>query len=173
MGKPISARLFTDTKYGRIYICCKVCVKDIHEDLEKLYKASYPTVTKLDNKLCPVTGKELVKDSPTVLLQGREFRVYDREAAKLASEDAQWTLARLLEPSWVDVGNRTCPVNGGAVQPNTIVVYDNKIVRLSSTKAIEEFRKDPKLMLAKALEIRAKQDAAERKQEPKAKGMAH
>lgn len=164
MGKPISTRLYTDTKYGRIYICCKTCVKDIQEDVETNYKASYPTTVKVDNTVCPVTGKALPKlaegEKPVlVLLQGREFRVSDAKAAALASEDAQATLAKVLDPKLIDVGNATCPVTGTAVAKNTLIVQDGRIVRLSSTKAIDDYKKDPAKFLAKALELRAKQDA--------------
>jgi hypothetical protein len=164
MGKPISSRLFTDTKYGRIYICCKVCVKDIHDDLDAAYGSAYPTPMVIDNKLCPVTGRELPKDAPKVSLQGHEFRVFDKAAAQKASEDAQVTLARLLEPNWHLIDNKICPVSGEAVAANTVLVYKSKIVRLSSPKAVEEFRKDPDKLLAKAEAIRAKELEEQRKQ---------
>lgn len=164
MGKPVSVRLFTDTRLGRIYICCKVCVKDIHEDVDAAYAAAYPTNTPVENKLCPVTGKELLKDSPKVILQGYEFRVLDKAAAKRASEDAQVTLCRLLEPKWEVIDNQTCPVTGEAVAANTIAVYKQVVVRLSSPKAVEEFRKDPDKVLEKARTIRKKEleEAAKR-----------
>ncbi len=164
MGKPISARLYTDTKYGRIYICCKTCVKDIQDDVETNYKASYPTTVKVENSVCPVTGSALPKltegQKPVlVVLQGREFRVADAKAATLASEDAQATLAKLSDPKLIDVANATCPVSGGAVAKNIFVVHDGRIVRLSSIKVIEDYKKDAAKYLAKALELRAKQDA--------------
>ncbi|MEY2783930.1 MAG: hypothetical protein RL277_134 [Planctomycetota bacterium] len=165
MGKPISLRLFTDTKYGRIYICCKVCVKDIHDDLDVAYGSAYPAPAVIDNKLCPVTGRELPKDAPKVSLQGREFRVFDKAAAQKASEDAQVTLARLLEPNWQLIDNKTCPVSGEAVAANTILVYKSKIVRLSTPKAVDEFRKDPDKLLAKAEAIRAKELEEERRKQ--------
>lgn len=170
MGKPISTRLFTDTKYGRIYICCKACVKDIQSDVESHYKASYPTTTKVENATCPVTGRALAgegapKEPVVVLLQGREFKVADKEAAARAADDAQATLAKLLDPKLVDVGNATCPVNGEAVAKNTIVVHDGRIVRLSSLRVLDEYKKDPAKALQKALDIRAKQDAEARAKE--------
>jgi hypothetical protein len=170
MGKPISTRLHTDTKHGRIYICCKACVKDIQADVESHYKASYPTTTKVENAICPVTGRALAgegapKEPVVVLLQGREFKVADKEAAALASDDAQATLAKLLDPKLVDVKNATCPVTGEAVAKNTIVVHDGRIVRLSSLRVLDEYKKDAAKSLGKALEIRARQDAAAREKE--------
>jgi hypothetical protein len=167
MGKPISSRLHTDTKYGRIYICCKSCVKDIQGDVESYYKSSYPTTTKVENAICPVTGRALAgegapKEPVVVLLQGREFKVADKEAAALASDDAQATLAKLLDPKLVDVKNATCPVTGEAVAKNTIVVHDGRIVRLSSLRVLDEYKKDAAKSLGKALEIR---DAAARAKE--------
>jgi hypothetical protein len=170
MGKPISSRLHTDTKYGRIYICCKSCVKDIQGDVDSYYKSSYPTTTKVENAICPVTGRALAgegapKEPVVVLLQGREFKVADKEAAALASDDAQATLAKLLDPKLVDVKNATCPVTGEAVAKNTIVVHDGRIVRLSSLRVLDEYKKDAAKSLGKALEIRARQDAAARAKE--------
>ncbi len=170
MGKPISTRLHTDTKYGRIYICCKACVKDIQSDVEPHYKASYPTTTKIENTVCPVTGRKLEgegapKEPVLVLLQGREFKVADKEAGARAVEDAQATLAKLLDPKLFDVENATCPVTGEAVAKNTIVVHEGRIVRLSSPRVLDEYKKDAKKSLQKALEIRAKQDEALRAKE--------
>lgn len=168
MGKPVSNRLYTDTRRGRIYICCKACVKDIQDDVEVNYRAAYPTTKEAGNKTCPVTGKELPKEPVTVLLQGHSFQVVDRAAEAVALSDAQATLAKLFDSKLVDLGNKTCPASGEAVAANTIVVYDGRIVRLSSSKAVEEFKKDPKKLLAKALEIRAKQDAEEAERAKKA-----
>ena len=169
MGKPVSNRLYTDTQRGRIYICCKACVKDIQDDVEANYKAAYPTTKEAGNKTCPATGKPLPKEPVTVLLQGHSFQVCDQAAAKLAVDDAQATLAKLFDPKLVEVGNKTCPVNGEAVAANVLVVYDGRIVRLSSSKAVDEFKKEPKKLLAKALEIRARQDAEEKAREERAK----
>jgi len=158
MGKPISMRLHTDTQYGRIYICCKACVKDIQADVEHAYRTSYPTTEKLENKVCPVTDKAITKDAVRVELQGRDFLVADKAAAAIAVESAQVTLAKLADPKLVDVGNGACPVTGEAAAKNVIAILDGRIVRFSSPKAIEEARKDPKKTLAKALELRARED---------------
>ncbi len=169
MGKPISMRLFTDTKYGRIYICCKACVKDIQADVEHAYKTAYPTTEKIENKVCPVTGGAITKDAVRVELQGHDFLVADKAAAAVASDDAQATLAKLLDPKLVDVGNRACPVTGEAVAKNVIAVMEGRIVRFASPKAIEEARKAPKKTLAKALELRAQEERERAAADPTAK----
>jgi hypothetical protein len=159
MGKAISTRLFTDTKYGRIYICCKACVKDIQADVESNYRTAYPETTKITNSVCPVTAKPIdSKTAVRVELQGREFSVADAQAAERARADAQATLTKLLDPKLVDVGNATCPTSGEAAAQNVIAVIDGHIVRFASAKAIEEARKDPKKTLARAREIRAEED---------------
>lgn len=160
MGKPISARLHTDTKYGRIYICCKACVKDIQADVDHAYKTAFPTTEKLDNKVCPVTGKPIGKDAVRVELQGRDFQVVDKTAAATAVDDAQATLAKLADPKLVDVGNATCPITAEPAAKNTIAVIDGRIVRFATPKAIDEAKKDAKKALAKALELRAEEDRA-------------
>ena len=38
MGKPASTKLFAETEKGRIYICCKSCVKDILADVDTAYR---------------------------------------------------------------------------------------------------------------------------------------
>jgi hypothetical protein len=164
MGKPISTRLFTDTKLGRIYICCKACVKDIQADVEHAYRTAYPTTEKLDNKICPVTGKSLegeaAKKAKRVELQGRDFLVADEAAAASAIQDSQATLAKLADPKLEDLRNTACPVTGDPVGKNVIAVIEGRIVRFASPKAIEDARKDPSKTLARAIEI-AEKDAAE------------
>jgi len=172
MGKPISTRLFTDTKYGRIYICCKACVKDIQADVEHTYRTAYPTTEKLDNKVCPVTGETIGKDAVRVELQGRDFLVANKDAGLVAIEDAQATLAKLSDPKLIDVGNRTCPTTGEPISRNTIAVIEGHIVRFATAKAIEAAKADPKAALAKARELRAKEERerAEKAPAPKPAG---
>ena len=42
MGKPISDKLWTDTDKGRIYICCKACIKKIVAAPDKAYQTLRP-----------------------------------------------------------------------------------------------------------------------------------
>lgn len=172
MAKPISTRLYTDTKFGRIYICCKACVKDIQADVEHTYRTAYPTTEKLENKTCPVTGKAITKDAARVELQGRDFLVADKAAAVVALDDAQATLAKLADPKLVDVGNATCPTTGEPVARNTIALIDGHIVRFATVKAIEAAKTDAKVTLAKARELRAKEDRerGEKSPAPKSAG---
>ncbi len=157
MGKPVSTKLFAETDKGRIYICCKGCVKDILADVPTAYRTAYPSDKKVANKVCPVTGGEIIKDSPTVVLQGFEFFVRSKENVRAAQENSQVVLAKLNDPKLVDLDNKTCPVTGEAVAKNTFVVIDGTIVRLSSAKLLDEIAKDPAKVLAKAKEIRAKE----------------
>lgn len=156
MGKPISERLFAETVHGRIYICCKSCVKDILADVETAYAAAFPRDEVHANKRCPVTGAEIGKDAVRVRLQGHEFAVRDAAAAELARKESQRTLARLLEPALDDLANTTCPVTGQPIVPNALVVIDGHLIRLSSPKLIEQIEKDPDPVLEKALELRGK-----------------
>ena len=158
MGKPVSTKLFAETEKGRIYICCKGCVKDILADVAVAYRTAYPTDKKVANKICPVTGGEITKDSPTVVLQGFEFFVRNKEAIRAAQENSQVVLAKLNDPKLVDLDNKICPVTGEAVVRNTFVVIDGTIVRLSSPKLFEEIAKDPAKALAKGKDIRAKEE---------------
>jgi len=160
MGKPISTRLYTDTEKGRIWICCKGCVKDILADVATAYRTAYPADKKLENKLCPVSGLQIEKDAPTVVLQGFQFYVRGKAEVALAREQAQIVLAKLNDPKLVDLENQTCPVTGEAAAKNTFVVIAGTIVRLASAKAAEEAAKDPAKVLAKAKELRAKEQAA-------------
>lgn len=160
MGKPISERLFAETPRGRIYICCKSCVKDILADVETAYTTAFPRDEVHANKRCPVTGDEIGKDSVRVRLQGHDFAVRDAAAAELARKESQLVLARLLEPALDDLGNTVCPVTGKPVVPNALVVIDGRLIRLSSPKLVEQIEKDPDPVLKRALELRAKPAAA-------------
>lgn len=156
MGKPISLKLFTDTERGRIWVCCKGCIADIHDDVELAYRTAYPITSNVQSETCPVSGKVLREDSPFVELQGLRFRVFDQGAAKRAVEHSQVTLARVREPKLIDVGNKHCPIDGKPIVANAFVVIDGRIVHLSSPKHVEELAKDPQ----KALEA-AVQDAGD------------
>jgi len=158
MGKPVSTKLFAETDKGRIYICCKGCVKDILADVPTAYRTAFPSDKKVGNKVCPVTGGEITKDSPTVVLQGFEFFVRSKEQVRAAQENSQVVLAKLNDPKLVDLDNKMCPVTGEAVAKNTFVVIEGTIVRLSSAKLLEEIARDPAKVLAKAKEIRAKEE---------------
>jgi hypothetical protein len=155
MGKPISTRLYTDTELGRIYICCKSCVKDIRADVPVAYRTAYPTETKVENEISPVSGKPVTRESPTVVLQGFEFSVFDEDEARAARQNAQIVLASLHDPSLVDLGNQTCPVSREESESNTIVVIEGTIVRLSSTRCLDEVEMNPTGVLEKARKIRA------------------
>ena len=171
MGKPVSVKLFAETDKGRIYICCKGCVKEIMADVPTAYRTAYPADKKVANKVCPVTGGEITKDSPTVVLQGFEFFVQSKENVRAAQDNSQVVLAKLNDPKLVDLDNKTCPVTGEAVAKNTIVVIDGTIVRLSSAKLLEEIAKDSAKVLAKAKEIRAKEQKEEKeKKDSQGKG---
>ncbi len=154
MGKPVSTTLFADTAKGRIYVCCKGCIKDIHADVETAYRTAFPADKKIVNTICPVTGKEITKDSPAIVLQGFEFSVHDAAAARLAVEESPIVIAKLNDPKLVDLANKTCPVTGEAIVKNAFVVIDGQIVRLSSPRLVEEVQKDPAKVLAKAKELR-------------------
>lgn len=155
MGKAVSARLFADTERGRIWVCCKGCIADIHQDVELAYQTAYPSERTIDADVCPITGKKLIESSPEVVLQGLRFRVFDAETAKLAIAESQIAVARVMNPSLKDVGNATCPIDGAKVAPNVFVVIDGSIVRLSSPKHVEAASTAPAKTLARARELAA------------------
>jgi hypothetical protein len=159
MGKPVSTKLFAETEMGRIYVCCKSCVKDILADVPAAYRTAYPTDKQLKNELCPVSGGEITKDSPAVVLQGFAFFVRGPQDVAKARENAQIVLAKLADPKLVDLENELCPVSGEAVARNTFVVIEGTIVRISSAKLVDEIAKDSAKVLRKARELRAAQDA--------------
>lgn len=171
MGKPVSTRLYADTDLGRMYVCCKSCIADILDDVKTAYLSSFPAVNKLENRVCPVTGLAIDKDSPRVTLQGFEFSVHDEAAARLARIDTQVTLALLNEPVLVDLKNPLCPVTGSAVTPNAFAIVESTVIRLSSPACVEAVSADPLAVLAAARAIRAKeQQGATQGAQPAAEG---
>lgn len=150
MGKPISTKLWVDTFMGRIYVCCKACNKRIAKDPEGTHKVAYPNLKKLDNAVCPITGDKIKDDSPIVVLQGHEFKVSHKDCVAKVQAQSQLVLTRLTNPKAVDVANKTCPVTGKPSSVEVLVVVDDAIVRLSAPDCVDEFKKDPKALLAKA-----------------------
>lgn len=159
MGKKVSTKLFIDTEYGRIYICCKGCDKKILRAPELAYKTAFPTVEKVDNTVCPVSGQPIDKDATTVSLQGIEFRVAKAAHAKAAIAEAQVVLNKVKDPTLVDVRNKTCPVSDDPVQPNTLAIIGRYLVRLCSPEHVEAVAKAPAATLAKAQQLANKESA--------------
>jgi len=152
MGKPISSRLWTDTEFGRIWICCKGCDRKIALDVAAAYKTAYPRTKQLENKLCPVSGKPIEGAAATIDLQGHVVRLHRPECVAVARADAQVVLAKAIAPELVEVGNPTCPVSGKPVEKNRFCVIDGRIVRLATAEALDGARKDPKGTLERALD---------------------
>lgn len=150
MGKPASSKLFIDTEYGRIYVCCIPCNKKIRNDPAGTYKTAYPTTVKAGNTTCPVTNEKIEAGSPTVTLQGREVALCCADCVKPAKASAQITLVKALNPKARVIGNKTCPVTGEPVNANTVVLIGDDLVSLSSQKCIEEIQKAPRQVLEKA-----------------------
>lgn len=159
MGKPISQKLFVDTPKGRIWVCCKACNQDVLADPTAAHAASFPKIETVENTICPVSGEAIPKEAPRVVLQGFDFAVSKKEHVEKAIASSQIVLAKLREPKLVDVGNRTCPISGEPVSANAFAVVDGAIVRLAREKLVEDVRKEPVKVLAKAREIAAKQKA--------------
>jgi hypothetical protein len=156
MGRPASAKLYVDTAFGRIYVCCAPCIKKIRLDPDGASKTAYPKTTKVENTVCPVMGEAIEPGSPTVKLQGYEVNLCCKDCVQQAKDHAQVVLAKTLNPKVRDVGNTVCPVTGKAVVANTFALIGDEMVRLSSAKCIEEVEKAPAETLKKAKESAAK-----------------
>ncbi|HLU40057.1 MAG TPA: hypothetical protein VK081_11790 [Planctomycetota bacterium] len=153
MGKKVSSRLFTDTEYGRIWICCKGCDKKILRDVEAAYKTAYPTTKEVANEVCPVSGEKLGEGAVEVTLQGHSFRVCCARCVPVAREHSQVTLARVTDAKVRDLRNAECPVTGEPVVANAFARVGDTIVRLSSPACVAALKKDPAGLLGKAIEI--------------------
>lgn len=150
MGKPASLALFTDTEFGRIYVCCPPCNRKIQLDPARAYKVAYPTTRAAGNTTCPITGKPVDGKSQTVLLQGNEIRVCSADCVAKAKANAQVTLVKATRPGTVDIGNTVCPITGGPVAPNAFCLIGDALVHLSSPTAVEAVRRDPSAALQTA-----------------------
>lgn len=159
MGKPASKAMFAETGHGRVYVCCPPCIAKINKDPERAYLAAYPVVKKAGNTVCPVTDKPLGADAVSVILQGYDIGVC-ATCAKQAHEDSQIVLAKALDPTIVEIRNRTCPVTNQPVVTNAFCVIGKELVHLSSAKAVDAVKLDPAKALKAAKDIVARQDAA-------------
>lgn len=161
MGKKISLPLFVDTVMGRIYICCKPCIRKIQRDVPTAHKTAFPVVEEVANEVCPVSGEKVGADAVAVTLQGFRFSVCCADCVPVAQAHHQVTLVKLREPKLVDVGNRTCPIDGKPVAANAFAVVGDAIIHLSAPALVAEVEKAPAEVLAKARAIAAKQPKAE------------
>ncbi len=153
MGKPASTKLFAETDFGRIYICCKGCVKDIQADLPTAYRTAYPKDVKVENKLSPLSGRTIEPGAPTLTLQGYTFFVANEKEVLEARRHSQLALAKLRDPKLVDLANALCPVAATPVAANQLVVIEGHIVHLSGPKVLEQVAKDPRAALEQAKKI--------------------
>ena len=154
MGKPISQKLFVDTDFGRVYVCCKGCNKKVAADPAAAAKSAYPKVVKVGNKHSPVSGKAIdpaAKTPVTITLQGREIALASADELAAAKAAPQLVLAKSADEKLVDVGNALCPLTGEAVDPNDFVVIDGRLVHLAASASLDDVKKDPKSVLEKAL----------------------
>lgn len=157
MGKKVSMPLFVDTELGRIYLCCKPCVRKVLADVPTAHKTAYPAVEEVANERCPVSGEPIGEHRETIVLQGFRFSLCCAGCVPTARSEAQVTLAKLREPALVDVGNLTCPVTDKPVQANAFAVIGDSIVRLASPSVLERVEAAPAAMLAAAKAIATKQ----------------
>lgn len=150
MGKPISEKLYVETELGRIYVCCKACNEPILEDVGKAAQAAYPVIKRATNTVCPIMGDAIGRDSPTVTRQGIEIPVCCDECIAEVKMNDQIVLAKLANPTLIDLKNTVCPVTGEPIAANTFCVIGNHLVHLSATECIDRVKKDPAGVLEKA-----------------------
>ncbi|MBK6939075.1 MAG: hypothetical protein IPH13_02565 [Planctomycetes bacterium] len=154
MGKPASASLFTDTEFGRIYVCCKPCIKKVRKEAEKSWKTAYPVVKPATNTACPITGKDVDAKVPVVAVQGVSIALCCTDCVPKVTTSSQIALAKAEDPKLVDLENRACPITGEEADANTIAVIDGTIVRFATSKARDAAKEDAKAALEKARTLR-------------------
>lgn len=163
MGKPSSKALFTDTDFGRVYVCCPPCVRKIQADAERAYTTAYPVLRKAGNTVDPVTGAK-VGDKPVLItLQGYEIALASEDSVKPARLNAQITLTKATRPDIVDIDNHTDPITGQPVANNAFVLIDKDLVRLSAPSVVDSVRLDPEKARKAAKEIAAREADAREK----------
>lgn len=150
MGKKASLPLFADTELGRIYVCCKPCIRKVLADVQAAYETAYPATKDLANEACPVSGEPIGEQPISVVLQGLRIRLCCEDCLTEARRHAQVTLAKAQDPKLDDVQNQRCPVDGQPVQPNAFAVIGTTVVRLSSPTHLAEVQKAPQMLLDKA-----------------------
>ena len=156
MGKPISDILYTEVEQGRIYLCCPPCAKKVKVDPKRAYDAAYPTTKAAGNKVCPVTGKALKADAPTVLMQGITFGLCSECCKDTVKANPQVALVKAMDPGVTDVANLKCPITGEPVAKNVFCLVGKDLVRLSTPACVDEVKKDPAAALKKAKDDAAK-----------------
>jgi len=169
MGKPTKPDLFVETDHGRVYVCCKMCIKKVENDKDGMYKKAYPNAKPVGNKTCPSSGEALEKKAATVTIQGHEIGLCCNDCSKAVLENSQIWLAKLTNPKVTDVGNTTDPIDGKPVANNAFVLIGDDLVHLSSQENVAAVTKDPKAALAKAKEGKS----GEKKKEAEKKGGPH
>ena len=171
MGKPSSITLFTDTEYGRIYVCCKPCIKKIQRDPKIAYDTAYPTAKKAGNAICPVMGETIEDSEHKVVLQGHEIALCCEPCGAEARANPQVTLVKALDPKVKDLANEVCPITSEEVTANAFCLIGDTLIRLSSPGCVESVKKDPKGTIEKATKAtdkKATESGKPKSKDPKA-----
>lgn len=97
MSKPSKKEFFVDTPKGRVYLCCKGCIKKASADLEATYAKAYPETKKVGNTNCPVSDSKLEGKGTTVVFKGHEVNVCCKDCGKKFADKGDEYLKKATE----------------------------------------------------------------------------
>jgi len=153
-GEDVDKSVSADLEGQQVYFCCKKCLAKGRDDVKGTAEKAYPRdkVVDLKNTVCPVMDEKIEdpKNENVVVVLGRKVHTCCDDCPDQVKAAPALFVAKAMNPKLKEVGNTKCPVTGEAVSRNDIAIYNGKIVRLASVKAVEGFQKDPDKFTAEA-----------------------
>ena len=122
MGEPINFNMYAQTQEGRVYFCCKDCIKKFEENPQKYAKKVEQQREALSplprvQVLCPVMGEPLDGKSSAVV-EGKKVEFCCKGCIRKFAREPGKYQARLAESYTYQT---KCPVSGESIDPKVSI----------------------------------------------------
>ncbi len=110
---------------------------------------------RFNNSICPVMGNAITAtkkgNANFVVHNGVRYELCCKACVAPFNKEPQKYLAQLSNKGvLVDLGNRVCPIRGGAVDTSSVVIYNGTKVHLCCSACQKDFLAAPEKYLEKA-----------------------
>jgi len=141
MGKPIDKEVYADYEGQRVYFCCKKCAAKFQDFPDRYLFAMYQKGVAPENiqKTCPISGKELGADSPSVQVLNKTIRVCCPKCqAKVKADPVKYL--DILEGR---KAQSECPATWEPVDGETSAVIQGQKVQFCCAGCDKKMKSDP------------------------------
>ena len=151
-GKAIKNDKFVEKDGQRVYFCCGQCQGKAKADPAASITKAYGDVKPIGNKTCPVDGKPIeAGKGKQETFQGRSLELCSAACEEAFKKDpALMTVKAMYPNAKLHKSDKCIMMTDENVDPQTIVVYKDEIIRFCCLDCVGDFKKGPDAALAKA-----------------------